>query len=642
MNNDINRLIKNLPIIIILTVAAILRFYNLHQMPYTFDEFSTLFRLNFDNFADLIEFGVKEDGHPAGMHVFMYYYTNIFGMSVEAVKSIFIIFGIISVYFVYKIGNAWFNKTAGLFAASLMAVLQFPVTQSQIARMYGFGILFVLLTVWFWYQYIEKQKLSFGNLLGFILSASVCSYTHYFSLLFVIIIGFTGLLLLKGKKRKYYVFSGIVIFLLFTPHFKIFLYQLHKGGINWLGPFKFSSLLNYIEYFFNQSLIIAGLIIVSVMAFFKKPVTKNRYRGISIAWFLLPIIIGAVYGMLFLNVMHEKVLYFSFPFILLFISSFIKNIKPKTQIILVLSIMVIGVFSLIKERKHYELFYKNLLKMVAEDSYNWVDSAMVDKTAIIKFTNKRMDKYYMDDHAFIIKNTIYGDSIKNAKQFVNLITGFNKEYLFFGFPEKINTTYLSIAKYYYPNVIKRNYTVAGETWLLKKGTPQIEWDCKYWSYSNTFDNAEELNGCDSIVIDSTGNHCGYSSQEYIGTKEFLLSEITFSKNNFIELYVDAVQLDSIGGALLVSSIEKNGKTIDWRSSDFNNFISINNHKKVHFTIKLPDINYPKNAKIKITIWNKLKGRYLFNKIQIVTRPGNPFIYGHIRKIPFNTSKYFCK
>ena len=68
---------KNLPIVVILIVATILRFYNLHQIPYTFDEFSTLFRLNFDNFADLIEFGVKEDGHPAGMHVFMYYYTKV-------------------------------------------------------------------------------------------------------------------------------------------------------------------------------------------------------------------------------------------------------------------------------------------------------------------------------------------------------------------------------------------------------------------------------------------------------------------------------------------------------------------------------------------------------------------------------------
>ncbi len=637
-----NKVIKNLPIIIILTVATILRFYNLHEMPFTFDEFSTLFRLNFNNFADLIEFGVKEDGHPAGMHVFMYYYTNIFGMSVEAVKTVFIVFGIISVFLVYKLGSAWFNKTAGLFAASLMAVLQFPVTQSQIARMYGFGILFVLLTVWFWHQYIENKKLSISNLLGFILAAAASSYTHYFSLLFVIIVGFSGLFFLKGKKRIYYIFAGILIFLLFIPHLKIFLYQLNKGGILWLGPFKLSSLLNYFEYFFNQSYIIAGLIIVSIIAFFKVPIIINKYRRISLIWFLLPIIIGAVYSILFLNIMHEKVLYFSFPFILLFLSSFIKNIKPKTQLVLVISILVIGVFSLVKERKHYELFYKNRLKIVAENSYKWIDKTMTDNTVIIKFTNKRMDNYYMDNHVSIIKNTIYGDSIKDVKQFVNLISNCDKDYLFFGFSEGYNSTYLSIAKYYYPNIIKRDYTVAGETWLLKKGKPEVKWDCEYWSYANTFDNTKELNGCDSFFIDSTGNSWGCSMQEYACTKEFTLSDIIFSKNNFIEMYVDAVQLDSIGGAVLVSSIEKNGKTVDWRSSEFNDFVSANNHKKVQLSIKLPDINYPKNAKIKIYIWNKLKGKYLFDNIQIVTRPGNPYIYGHIRKIPFNTTKYFCQ
>lgn len=59
-------------LILILLTGSILRLYRLFQIPFTHDEFSALFRTHFPTFLELIEKGVKVDGHPAGVQVFLY------------------------------------------------------------------------------------------------------------------------------------------------------------------------------------------------------------------------------------------------------------------------------------------------------------------------------------------------------------------------------------------------------------------------------------------------------------------------------------------------------------------------------------------------------------------------------------------
>ena len=70
---------KHIGILIILSIAIILRFYHLFDIPFTHDEFSTLFRTNFSSFSELIEKGVKIDGHPAGLQFFVIQRKKGFG-----------------------------------------------------------------------------------------------------------------------------------------------------------------------------------------------------------------------------------------------------------------------------------------------------------------------------------------------------------------------------------------------------------------------------------------------------------------------------------------------------------------------------------------------------------------------------------
>ena len=108
-------------------------------------------RLNVQSFHDLIEYGVKVDGHPAGVQVFLWYWINWFGTDPGIVKLPFVLLGICSVYLMYYLGKSLFNESCGLISSALMAGLQYPVIYSLSARPYAFGLFFILCTAIFYF-----------------------------------------------------------------------------------------------------------------------------------------------------------------------------------------------------------------------------------------------------------------------------------------------------------------------------------------------------------------------------------------------------------------------------------------------------------------------------------------------------------
>ena len=114
-------------LIIIMIVAAVLRFYNYFEIPFTHDEFSALFRTNFPDFQTLIDQGVKVDGHPAGVQVFLYYWVQLFGIHEWSIKLPFTLMGIASVYLMYLIAKFWYNETVALISISFFATLNEPL-----------------------------------------------------------------------------------------------------------------------------------------------------------------------------------------------------------------------------------------------------------------------------------------------------------------------------------------------------------------------------------------------------------------------------------------------------------------------------------------------------------------------------------
>jgi len=250
----------------ILLLAAVLRFYHYREIPLTHDELSALSRVYFSNFSDLIQQGVIPDTHPAGIQVFLYYWVKLLGDAAWVVKFPFTIFGLLSVWLVYLIGSRWFNETTGLLSAAFFATIQYTVLYSQVARPYSSGLFFSLLMVYYWSNLMQSPDKNFlRNSLVFVISASLCTYNHYFSLLFAFIVGISGLFLIRKQYRIRYMVSGVCIALLYIPHLKIFLHQLQVGGVGgWLAEPQWDFFFRYPAYIFNFSLFsLAATLLVS-------------------------------------------------------------------------------------------------------------------------------------------------------------------------------------------------------------------------------------------------------------------------------------------------------------------------------------------------------------------------------------------
>ncbi|MFN4234340.1 MAG: glycosyltransferase family 39 protein [Bacteroidia bacterium] len=346
-------------LIFLIVCGAIIRFYNLANLSLSNDELSALSRLQFNSWSDIFYYGVGIDYHPAGIQFLLYIITSLFGFSELAIRIPFALMGIFSIILIYQIGKIWFNKQVGLIAAAFLTFLEFPILYSQIIRPYSSGLFFSLGMIFCLSKLINsdsKNKILY--MLGYSLFTAACMYNHYFSFLFAAIVGFTALIIGK-EKRTYIFFGGIFSILLFVPHIQMTIYQLSKGGLSdWLEIPKFSVLYKHLFFIFNESWIIISLVIVSftINLYLNKEILfqNNRFRIISFFWFIIPVLIAFFYSKYINPVFQHSILIFSFPFLILFISSFITFTNSKLFTVQFFAISFILVSSTLFEKRYYK------------------------------------------------------------------------------------------------------------------------------------------------------------------------------------------------------------------------------------------------------------------------------------------------
>jgi len=361
-NIDRSYVAKYWPLYLLLLVAAILRFWQLDKVPFMHDEFSALFRTDYDSFSELIRLGVMQnDSHPAGVQVFLYYWVKLVGFNAFWIKLPFAMLGVGSVFLVYKLSKQWFGELPALLSAAFVATVQFFVFYSQLARPYAAGQFFVLLLAVQLYPWIKK-KVGIKDVLIFGFTAFLASIMHAFSLAQAGIIVLTLFIAIPKFNRKAFWFAVLLASVLYAPQLPVFLFQLGEGGIGgWLGPPQADFLLHFLYYAFNYSwyliVVIAGLILLSVLANGKANTANPIARWVGLLWFVAPLAVAWSYSVWRTPILQFSTLYFSFPFLVIVMFSLVKvEVTRSWKAGLFVSIILIsGTASLVLERQHYKL-----------------------------------------------------------------------------------------------------------------------------------------------------------------------------------------------------------------------------------------------------------------------------------------------
>ena len=383
-------------VILVVAVAAGLRFYDLFALPLTNDETSALMRLNAKSVSELLGTVVWDDGHPMLVQVFLWYWTKWFGTAVWVVKLPFLLCGLGSVILMIRIGIRLGAAWAGLLAAAMLATLQFPLMYSEIARPYAPGLLLSLWAFYVWLRWLEvcKTEVAGINLWAKpLILLSIAGYlgasNHYFNGLILALLFISGLMTLPRNRWIRYLWPWLLGAALYMHQIGIFMHHLQVGSPGWLQVPIWKSLFKHFMYCFGYSLwpihawllgvllgeliqkrkikwlgfdqIQAGLKGSSFVADGSDSSEKHQKRAINrVIWllYLAPLVIAYLYSVYRAPVFQDSVLLFSFGFGILGFALWVDRrvLSLRLKAGLVVLTLLVNLYVLLVDRNHRELF----------------------------------------------------------------------------------------------------------------------------------------------------------------------------------------------------------------------------------------------------------------------------------------------
>ncbi|MBR4391623.1 MAG: glycosyltransferase family 39 protein [Bacteroidales bacterium] len=598
---------------VILLVAALLRLWKLGKVPFMHDEFSALFRLRFDNFHDLIQYGVSEnDSHPAGVQVFLYYWTKLVGWNEFWVKLPFALMGIGSVYLIYVIGKQWFNRKVGLLSAAFFAVSQLTVFYSQLARPYAAGLFFVLLLTYFWNKILfDPKKPSVGTVIGFAVSACLAALAHNFSAAQAGLIFLTGLFYLKKERRKAYWLSGIGAIVLYSPHLPVFYQQTFvNGGIGgWLARPDNDFIIQFLRYSMNYAplfMFAVGLIIILPLILGKWEKRRKPIRWAGIVWFLVIFALAFVYSLLREPIIQYSTMIFCYPFfVMVAFSLFRNNTMTKMQtVIAVAAILFIGASSLIVNRQHYDLMYHQGYDQIAQRMKQ--DSDSIPCIRFATFTESAKVPEYYQAKANVTNRVIfdYDNDLSDMRQWLE---NGDSEQIGFGWTDYANPVWETQAVAYYPWLIHEN------TWFTSR----------YLTLSR-----DSVPGAKPLLQPLSHEPMPFVEMEW-GKPLVLYGDSLDADTDVVGITATLQAIDTLSRCILVMEIhdQATDSLLLWQGSDQGNAMAPGPHQLVN-AVRFDEKHFPIHGKIiKTFLWNQDKGTMIVTKMDYYSTRFNTRLTG---------------
>ncbi len=600
--------VERLLLLIIMLTAAFLRFWDFTAIPFMHDEFSALFRAQYNTFGELIRKGVLPDAHPPGVQVLIYFFVKLFGMSEPVLKFPFLLMGVGSVYFVYLVGKKWFGTATALLSAALITVLQYNIFYSQIIRPYEPGLFFGLGAVYFWTKIVFDKQITKWDQVWFVVFLTVNSYIHAFSLLLNLMLGVTGLYFVDKKNRWPYIRAGIISFLLFLPGFKIFWLQLKRGDIGgWLGKPGYDFLVDYFEYIFHYSGFFFSVVFLAAGYLAFKNFNFNRkaakFRWIAFLWFVITFLIAFFYSVWRIPVIQFSTLYFVFPFLVMLFFSFVGKVDDKRLALAVFLILFSGTSTLVLDREHYRLMYHQGLneipKLVLQDLET--DNQKNHTAVVLQAPQTKMFDFYFKkygkkpDYFKLEHNDQLPDALRYLKS-----QPFDR--VIIGIADYAPLTFLETVKSYFPEVIKRETSQNMEYWVLGKNNPGKEEEKKFLQ--------KQLSAVVSFTMKEP--------EKYKGGIILHPDSLNFDDLTVLNLKAEVVKDSVIPDALLVVDWKTGeGKNYFWAGSALPDFYPGGDSVYVvTFSSRMRNFRkIPKGSEIKIYFWKKDRSLIRVKKLQ---------------------------
>ena len=231
----------------ILFFSVVVRCFGLTDRYLWCDEASSVLTSRYDMAALL--YHASFDVHPPLYYVLLHGWMIGFGDSVMAVRSLSVLFGVMTVALALRLTRELTNARTALLSGWLMAMMPMAVRYSQEARMYalmGLLILAATLALVMWL----KRPATRRYLVAYVLLMTLSFYTHYFTI-FALVAHWCGVALVSWRHasssriltRPAWWITNIAIGVAYLPWLMVLLNLLSHlealragGDVGWIAP----------------------------------------------------------------------------------------------------------------------------------------------------------------------------------------------------------------------------------------------------------------------------------------------------------------------------------------------------------------------------------------------------------------------
>ena len=444
--------------------------------------------------------------------------------------------------------------------------------------------------------------------------------------------------------------SALSVIILYLPHLSILLAQINKGGVeDWLNKPNPDFILDYFGYILHFSKLLIGLtavlIVTGVILHSRKIRESNKFRLLAVSWFAITYLVGYFYSVYINALLQYSVLIFVFPFLVLFVFSFYRDIHPWMKLTMVVIFITVSVYTLIFERRHYQVMYHSAYEEIPVEA-DKIRQEYKDKTITtvifepVKIREYCVRKYGINDSGFY-----YPDTTVSFIQFRDFINRQTSDLLVLGWINNPNFEYKLIAEEKYPYLIEKKSWFKGDMYLYSRTKPvdkeYVPADRVLFSSLNTFDTL--TTGWEQVVFYyQLAKGVVYPRDMILCfNKEFGFSprfkanlrEITRSKTNEILISVDTYMPAELADPAIICEFRLKGKRIGWRSGNVIEFVDAPMKRlKAHLAVRLIDEKVDDPAtEVWIYFWNRNLEEIYIDNFRIEVREGNPAIYALFEK-----------
>ncbi len=360
---DIKKYFRNnriyLLLILILIISFFVRIYGLQSENIWSDEAVTIFNSH-KSVLHNIKWSLGYGYYPS-YHVILSLWEKIFGLKEFNVRFLSLIFGILSVYMIFKIGTFMFNKKVGFYSSIILALSPYNVYYSQEARVYALFVFLSLCSIYFYLKLIQSNKNK--HMVYYVLFTFLMLITHP-PAIFILVFQNIHYLFFVKKNLKKWVFIQFALFMFFLPLLLRTLSVISGfSGYLTVAPPDIVTLLRtfYIfsagETFRIEALVIGSfisigffLLLFSVLLQMAKDI-KNKYLNINktiflLLWLTIPILLLIMQSYVFNSYYFERYVIVSSIALYILIALSITRFNNRTQMIIMTSIIILSLMML--------------------------------------------------------------------------------------------------------------------------------------------------------------------------------------------------------------------------------------------------------------------------------------------------------